>query len=259
MQVGMSEPSLSNADSSSSSHSSPDCPTASPDSSVKLFSLGFLAILLGAFSLCSLLGPTWWICGGVGFLGCTLIMIHFNRFHLPFIIRLLAIGGLCASLLTISYTPTQYYLRRMAIIQQAELFGNAWIKNILSGKPERALSALTEPGIRLSKRQLANYYQNTSKGQTELRQFESKRLVKCLLALNGSARSAIFQTENVRTQGKDQIITSLFTVSYLETPLEKKTFFVRLVIKRNDARRAGEWSILRYYGGVRPRSGAFAK
>ena len=253
MQVGMSEPSPSGSD------SSPDCPTASRDHPFKLLSLGFLAALLGAFSLCSLIGPTWWICGGTGFLGCTLIVIHFNRYHSPLIVRLLAIGGLCLSLLTISYAPTQYYLRKMAITQQAQLFGNAWIKNILSGKPERALSALTEPDIRLSERQLASYYQGTSKGQTELRQFENKRLVKCLLALNGSARSDFFQTENVRSQGKDQIITSLFTVSYLETPLKKKTFFVRLVIKRSDAEGVGAWSILRYYGGVRPRSGAFAK
>ena len=253
MRVGMSEPPHRGSD------SSPDCGSRSRGHASRLFGWGLLAVLLGICSLCSLIGPTWWICGGIGFLGCTLIMIHFNRHYAPLVVRLLAIGGLCLSLLTISYAPTQYYLRKMAIAQQAELFGNAWIKNILSGKPYRALTALTEPDIRLSEKQLANYYQNTSKGQTELKQFEDKRLVKCLLALNGSARSNFFRTENVRSQGQDQIITSLFTVTYLETPLIKKTFFVRLVIKRDDAGGAGAWSIVRYYGGVRPRSGAFAK
>ena len=239
--------------------SSPDCPSATPDRLFRLFSLGFLATLLGAFSLCALIGPTWWICGGMGFLGCTLIIIYFNRCHPPFIVRLFAVGGLCLSLLTISYAPTQYYLRKMAITRQAELFGNDWIKNILSGKPERALSALTEPDIRLSERQLAHYYQTTAKGQTELQEFENQRQVKCLLALNGRARSNFFQTENVRSDRQNQIITSVFTVSYLETPLKKKTFFVRLLIKRSDTGEANAWSILRYYGGVRPRSGVFAK
>ena len=249
----MSEPTPSSAD------YSPDCLSASSQHLFRLFSLGLLATLLGAFSLCALIGPTWWICGGLAFLGCTLIMIYFNRHHSPLIVRFLAVGGLCVSLLTISYAPTQYYLRKIAITRQAELFGNAWIKNILSGKPERALSAMTEPDIRLSERQLASYYQKTAKGQTELREFRNERLVKCLLALNGRARSNFFQTENVRSDRQDEIITSLFTVSYLETPLKKKTFFVRLFIKRSDAGGASAWSILRYYGGVRPRSGAFAK
>ena len=219
---------------------------------------GFLATVLGTFSLLTLLGHTWWICGGLGFLGCTLILIYLNHHQPPTVVRTMAIGGLCLSLLTISYAPTQYYLQEMAIARQAELFGNAWIKNILSGKPSLALAAMTDPEVRLPEEQIVAYYKKTSKGKNELRQFENKSLVKSLLALNGSARADFFQKESLRYEGRNPIISMLFAVTYLETPLKKKTFFVRLVIKRNGIGGAGQWSILTYRGGVRPRSGAFA-
>lgn len=220
---------------------------------------GFLSLFFGTFALLALFGPTWWVCGGLGFLGCTLTTIHLNRQQPSTTVRVMAVTGLCLSLLAISYAPTQYYLREMAITQQSALFGTEWVKNILTGKPYRALAALTDPEIRLSEKQLKTYYLKTSKGLKELKQFENKSLVKCLLDLNGRARTNFYQTESVRIQGQDQIIASLFSVSYLETPLEKKTFFVRLVMKRTAASGTGQWSILRYRGGVRPRTGIYSK
>lgn len=217
-----------------------------------------LAVLLGTFSMLTLLGPAWWICGGLGFLGCTLILIHLNHQRPSTFIHMIAIGGLCLSLLTISYAPTQHYMYKVAIAKQAELFGNNWIKNLLDGKPFMALAGMTDPGVRLPQEQIAAYYQKTSKGKKELRQFEKKSLVRSLLALNGSARADFFQTESVHYQGRDPIVTTLFSVTYLETPLKKKTFFVRLMMKRSEDGAAGQWSILAYRGGVRPRSGAYA-
>ena len=218
---------------------------------------GLLSIFLAIFALLSLFGTTWWICGGLAFLGCTLIMLHLNRHQASSLARAMAIGGLCLSLFAISYAPTHYYLREIAIEQQAELFGNEWLKNILIGKPYRALAASTRPEIRLSETQLKPYYLDTTEGKKELNQFKNKSLVKCLLQLNGRARSNFYLTENVRVQDQSQIITGLFSVSYLETPLKKKTFFVRLVIKRSTTNGKAEWSILRFRGGVRPRKGAY--
>ena len=224
----------------------------------RLIGWGFLAMALGIFSLLTLLGHTWWICGGLGLLGCTLILIHLNHRQSPARVRTMAIGGLCLSLLAISYAPTQYYLNEMVVAKQAELFGKAWIKNILVGKAFLALTAMADPEVRLPEEQIAAYYQKTSKGKNELQQFENKSLIKSLLALNGSARADFFQKESVRYEGRNPIISMLFAVTYLETPLKKKTFFVRLVIKRHGSGRAGQWSILSYRGGVRPRSGTYA-
>ena len=221
---------------------------------------GFLSILLGIFALLSLFGQTWWICGGLGFLGCTLIIIHLNRHQTSPAVRYMAAGGLCMSLLIISYTPTRYYLHEDAIARQAALFGNDWIKNILAGKPSKALAALKHPETRFAEKHLQTFYLKTIEGQQELAQFKDKLLVKSLLRLNGRARSQFYDTESSRVQGSDQIITNVFSVSYLETPLKKKTFFIRLVLKRSVMKTGnGEWSILRYRGGVRPREGRYSK
>jgi hypothetical protein len=221
---------------------------------------GFLSILLGIFSLLSLFGQTWWICGGLGFLGCTLIMIHLNRHQTSSVVRSMTAGGLCMSLLIISYAPTHYYLREDAIARQAALFGNDWIKNILAGKPFKALATLKNPETRLAEKQLKTFYLKTTEGRQELAQFKEKLLVKSLLRLDGRARSQFYDTESSRVQGRTQIITNLFSVSYLETPLKKKTFFIRLVLKRSVMETGkGGWSVLRYRGGVRPREGRYSK
>lgn len=220
-----------------------------------LFSLG-----LGLFSLLSLLGQSWWVCGGIGLLGCTLIMIRLNRRQSPGGVLMLGAAGLCLSLGTISYVPTHFFLRQDALCQQAALFGNEWLESILAGKPYLAIVAMQDPETRLAKDQMQAFYSKNVEGRREYMQFNRNRLIRSLTDLDGRARSQFYQTENIRVQGGAETISSLFAISYLETPLKRKTFFVRLVLKHNSRGEGqGQWTVLRYRGGVRPRSGRYSQ
>lgn len=242
-------------ESSSSYFSSDSDPPSQVSSSFLLW--GFLSLALGLFSLLSMLGQMWWVCGGIGFLGSTLIMIHFSRHKPSLTARLVGGTGLCLSLLIISYAPTQFYLQQRAISQQSALLGNVWIENILKGKPYKALVALQDPETRLAEDQAKTFYFKTSPGQREYKQFIHNKLIKSLMTLNGRARSQFYRTESILTKGAEKTITSLFAISYLENPLKRKTFFVRLVFKYNTTKgQVGQWMLLRYRGGVRPLKGA---
>lgn len=246
------------SESSSTIFSSDDDPSLGSRSSFWLWA--FCSLVLGFFSLLSLLGQTWWICGGLGFLGSTLIMIHINRHDSSLGVRLIATGGLWLSLLVISYAPTQFYLRQRAICQQAALLGNDWLKNILMGNPIKSIVALQAPETRIAQDQMQTFYLQTPEGKREYEQFKKNKLIKSLMTLNGRARSQFYDTESMRVEGDQDIIVSLFSISYLETPLKRKTFFVRLVFKHSShGTSSGQWSILRYRGGVRPRNSFFSK
>ncbi len=238
-------------ESSSSFFSSDHDP--SPRGRPRFFLWGFCSLLLGLVSFLALLGQMWWVCGGIGFLGATLIMIHFSRNEPPRTAQLIAGTGLCLSLVIVAYVPTQFYLRQQALCRQAALLGDGWLENILKGKAYKSLVALQDPGMRLAEDQLQTFYLQTVEGRREYKQFTDQKLVKSLLRLNGRARVQFYRTESFRPEGEPTIITSLFAISYLESPLKRKTFFVRLVFQYNRSKEhRGEWILLRYRGGVRP-------
>ena len=180
-------------------------------------------------------------------------MIHFSRHKPPGPAQLIAGTGLCLSLVIVAYVPTHFYLRQQALCKQSALLGNGWLENILKGKAYKSLLALQDPGVRLAEDQLQSFYLQTVEGRREYKQFTDQKLIKSLLRLNGRARVQFFRTESFRPEGDATIITSLFAISYLESPLERKTFFVRLVFRYKQTKEPrGEWTLLRYRGGVRP-------
>jgi len=217
--------------------------------------LGILSLLGGLFSLLALLGQAWWICAGLGLLVCTLVMIHLNQRRETKAGMTLGTLGLAISLLAVSFAPTYFYLRQIKLCRQSALLGQEWLSSITGGETYKALAATENPEHRLVYEQLKNFYHGNSEDRKTYDRFIKKKLIHTLIALDGRARIRFFANEDFSDTGAADIITNLYAVTYLENPLTRKTFFVRIVIERKDDpdSRAGLWKILRYQGGVHPR------
>lgn len=243
----------SSSESSSTVFTNHSDPQLSPPQRLDPFAI--VAFLLGVFSALALLGREFWACAGIGMMGCALIVIRMNRQRHAKSGVSLAMVGLALTITMATLAPTRHYLRTLKIRQQASVIGEDWLRSIISNRAYVALAALEMAENRLVDSQLEKFYRGDDQNRASYEQFVNRELIRALIALNGRARIQCYGTEDINSANGKDVITNIFSVSYLETPTDRKTFFVRLVLERTDnpVSTTGFWRVKRYRGGVRPR------
>lgn len=227
-----------------------------PGPTFSLSPLAILSVLLGFFSLVALLGQAWWFCAGIGLLGCTLILVRLSRQQAKGASMLLAVSGLAISLIAVSFAPTYFYLRQIQLCRQASSIGEQWLHSIVTGNSYLALAAMGNPETRLVNEQLKDFYNNTPNKNKAYKRFINQKLIRSLIELKGKARIRLYSTESILNLDGAVIVTNLYAITDGKNSELRKPLFVRLVIERKTKPNSnqGYWQILRYRGGVRPRS-----
>jgi len=90
-------------------------------------------------------------------------------------------------------------------------------------------------------------------GTREISDFVNMPTIRALLALGQQAKIRYYDTERQWSGLDEEFVEDVYAVTYEENH-SRKTFFVRLALRRVPVRRAGEsfWRVELAQGGVRP-------
>jgi hypothetical protein len=215
------------------------------------------ALILGLASVAAVFHPVLWAVAGLGLMVGSLALMRLQRAEKERSGYGLAVVGLVLAIVFVTAAPTRYHLRRWRVRQQATEVGRQWLKFLIDGPQYKAYGAMQPPETR---GQLdSNYEARLFNSPTNLRayeRFQASRFATTLGALKGQSRLRYHATEEQIHDGAADRITNVYAVTFLDDDGNKKTFFVRLHLKRTDnpVVTTGFWQITSYRGGVRPRT-----
>lgn len=170
--------------------------------------------------------------------------------------RRLAIIGLFLSLFFCAAALSTTFSRQWWLRHDARQVAELWFSLLAAGEPEKAHQLELDPHNRQSLRSnLWEFYRNTPGDAAALRRFVDDPLVHLLLALGDWATVRYWGTEDdlVDRSAEAEYIVQIYSVTY-GNPSERRTFFVRTVLKRmrNADTGAIHWKLYHREGGIHP-------
>ncbi|MEN6557828.1 MAG: hypothetical protein ABFC54_06580 [Thermoguttaceae bacterium] len=209
-------------------------------------------LILGLASPLALLDPTFWALPIFGLFFCWQAFRRIKK-NSSLAGRPLATTGLLFSLLFLVAAPTDWFVYRKAVRDEARVFSAAWFKYLAENEPQKAQQLALPPAERQPlNNQLWRYHREHPPAKEALHNYVQQPLVRTLLALGPRAETRFYQTASQTRSNTIDQIDQIYAVTY-EDDGEKKSFFVHVQMVRAPAANGkAQWRILQTKGGVRP-------
>lgn len=165
----------------------------------------------------------------------------------------LAWAGLLVSLLLAAAAPTDWFVYRKIVRDEARQVSSLWFQYLTHDQPQKAYQLAVPPKNRQPlDDNLWSFYRNTPKSRQALENYVNSPVVRTILALGPRAEVRFYETASQSPDGNNDFVEQIYAVTY-EDEGEKKSFFVLLPMLRIKLAAGGaEWSIFRVSGGVKP-------
>lgn len=217
----------------------PDYPTEStvPEAAAyrPLSAAAVVSCLVGCLSPSAFFTPYLWAVAFAGIIVSILAWVRIHRFDPPLTGRTATIVGLVISLFSSAGGPSQWYVHRYLLNQEAQQFAVMFFDALLHDQPHRA-HQLSLPATQRAPldENLWSKYGPESNNRRDLEAFLGREEVRAIILLGKDPRTQVrfFDLEGVwREQSEDRVVQS-YAVTYFDTKNVKKTFFVILTLNR---------------------------
>jgi len=207
-----------------------------------------LALLLGLVSFTALLTPMLWAVSFVGIIVSIVAWVRIHRFEPPLTGRTAALLGLILSLFTAAAAPTQWYVRRALLVQEAQQFVQLFLDYLKENEPHKAhqLSMAARQRSPIDENLWAKYAPETN-ARKDLEAFLERKEVRAILILAKDPRTTIrlFDIEGVWREDNEDRVALSYAVTYFDSDNKKRTFFVNVSANRYSMKMQGvsDWYI----------------
>jgi hypothetical protein len=212
-----------------------------------------VGLLFGLLAPLALLWQLCWAAPAIGLFFSVWALRRIKRGEAAATGRKLAWAGLALSLLFVVAAPTDWLVYRRIVRNEARQFCTLWFRYLTHGEPQKAHQLTVLPQMRQPlDENLWSFYGNNARSRKTLEGYVQLPLVRTLLALGPRAWVRFYETANQGHGGNDDVVESVFAVTYEENG-ERKSFFVDIQAYRTElADGSAEWRILQAGGGVKP-------
>jgi hypothetical protein len=210
-------------------------------------------LVLGLLSPLALAFPLLWIVPVAGIALSALALKRIADAAPALIGRKAAVAGLLLSVLSGAMAPADWFTYRHLIDREARQFAEQWFAFLRQGEPQYADQLSVNPALRVPlDPEVWKHYALGTEERTRLERFVQQPEIRSLLHLGRNARARYYDTEDLGWEDSDEVVRQVWAVTSQEGG-QKKTFFVRLVMKRYHLpeNRAG-WQVSEFHGGIRP-------
>lgn len=217
-----------------------------------------LALLLGLASFTALLTPMLWAVSFVGIIVSIVAWVRIHRFEPPLTGRTAALLGLILSLFTAAAAPTQWYVRRTLLVQEAQQFVQLFFDFLKEDQPHKAhqLSMAARQRSPIDENLWAKYAPETN-ARKDLEAFLERKEVRAVLILSKDPRTTIrlFDVEGVWREDDEDRVALSYAVTYFDRDNKKRTFFVNVSANRYSMKmqQVSDWYISNISGLIAPR------
>ena len=207
-----------------------------------------LALLLGLVSFTALLTPMLWAVAFAGVIVSVVAWVRIHRFEPPLTGRTAALLGLILSLFTAAAAPTQWYVRRALLVQEAQQFVQLFFDYLKENQPHKAhqLSMAARQRSPIDENLWAKYAPETN-ARKDLEAFLERKEVRAILILSKDPRTTIrlFDIEGVWREDDEDRVALSYAVTYFDSDNKKRTFFVNVSANRYSMKMQGgsDWYI----------------
>ena len=214
--------------------------------------VGFLlALLLSPLALIS--WPLWLIAPLVA--GANLVALRRLRRDPGRPGRLAALAGLGLALFFGTVPWARALTERLFLPDQARPVAEQFFELLRKGQPERAVTMWFAPESRRPfDESLWPYFRRDTDARGALLKMVDDATVRTLLALGDRAQVRYYKSNAMITAGATAGVVLWYTVTYADEAGKKKTFFVRVGLKRQPSSRTdvNPWLIKGIHSGVDP-------
>jgi hypothetical protein len=218
-----------------------------------LCGLSFVALFVGILAPLALAGRVFWLIPVFGVVIAWLALHRINAAAPNLKGRTVAVLGAALSLIFLAAAPTERFVSRKLLYDEARDFAEIWFRCLAQDEPDKAHQLTVSPVLRRPlNASLWSYYRNTKDLPEQLGRYANGPVVRTLLALGPRARVRFYQTVSQDHMSRADVVQLCYAVTFEEHD-EKTSFFVLLHLRRDQfsSGRAG-WSITQAQGGYRP-------
>lgn len=218
--------------------------------------LAVSALVFGGLSFTALIHPLLWLTPVVALLLCGLALWDIARSDRVLTGRRCAVWGLALAMFFGAAGPAKWAGYRWLIRREARQVADEWWQHIEADEPEKAFQLTVLPHLRQPRDEtIWEFYRSNPESAEELHEYvKPESLVRTLLELRKQGASfRYYSSEGQESRGTRDWVVVVHAVTY-EQQGKKKTFFVRLQLKRYRSFRTGGglWQIEQMFGGVKP-------
>jgi len=164
-----------------------------------------------------------------------------------------AVIGLTLSLLFFAASPTDFFVYRHIIYDEARPYADMWLKYLLDNQPQKAIQLTNAPE---SKKPALNSSSDDdssdAKTQQDLEGFVANPLVRTLLALGPRAQVRFYQYGDQAHDKNKDVVAFVYAITFDDAG-ERKSFFVNVVLHRTKYSSDNiVWVVSGTKGGVKP-------
>ncbi len=191
-----------------------------------------VGLVLGLLSFLALLHPVMWFVPVVAVAVNAFALMSVSRSE-RMVGRNAALCGLFAALLFGIGAPLRTVTYHWLARREANRFGREWLQAILEGNVHKAHQMASMPADRKPiDEQLPGLYAHTTAMQTELENYLKSPAVAKLRTLGTSASVRHERTESSESDGRNDLVKDLYTVTYEENG-QQRTTVLQLSLWRN--------------------------
>jgi hypothetical protein len=191
-----------------------------------LASQAVVGLIFSLLAPLAFVDPLLWILPVIGVVFSWWALRRIRRGEPEIVGRKMAIFGFTFSLLFLAAAPSDWFVYRLFIRDEAREFSELWFQYIAQDEPEKAFQLTLTPQKRLPlDGKLAAYYRDNATPHEDLKKYVASSPVDTLLALGPKAQMRFYQTADQGKINGNEAVGQWYNVSYEEDG-EKKSFFV---------------------------------
>lgn len=219
-----------------------------------LSNLAVVGLVLGVLSPAAILTPALWFIPFAAIAVCILALQRIADEWPALVGRKAALAGLWLAVAFSVAAPLDWNLYRWMIRQEARQYSGVFFDFLRQNLPQKAHTLSINPiNRRPFDEHLWDSYVNDWDRYQDLKSFLEIPAVRALLALGDKAQVRYYDTESLAYNSEDLFLKQVYAVTFPDKE-GKKTFFVRLTLKRSPSARSREsfWRVEQVEGGVTP-------
>jgi len=221
--------------------------------------MAVVALLFGLLSFTALLTPMLWAVAFLGIIVSIAAWIQIHRFDPPLTGRTAALIGLILCLFSSAAAPSQWYVHRVLLVQEAQRVAQLFFDFLKQDQPHKAhqLSLAARQRSPLDENLWAKYAPGTD-ARRDLEGFLERREVRAIMLLSKDPRTTIrlFDIEGVWREDDEERVALSYAITYFDSSNKKRTFFVNLALNRYTMRRQrlSDWYVSNVSSLTAPRT-----